>query len=82
MSRMKEYFTMDHPDDWEFTGWENKDTEIIPPPQRTECQLGNHQFPDTGLLKTWCKNCGVEAEFNRKTGHYICTGKLPEGEKK
>lgn len=32
----------------------------------------SHIFPDTGLLKSWCKNCGAEGEFDRIT----CTFKL------
>lgn len=36
----------------------------------TNCSIGKHVFPDTGLLKSWCKHCDVQGEFNRETGRY------------
>lgn len=30
----------------------------------------SHVFPDTGLLKSWCKFCAIEGSFNRETCKY------------
>lgn len=30
----------------------------------------NHNFPNTGLQRSWCKDCGAEGTFNWQTGTY------------
>lgn len=33
-------------------------------------QCFNHDFPDTGMKKSWCKRCEVEGEFDPATGTF------------
>ncbi len=30
-----------------------------------------HDFPNNGLLKSWCRRCDVEGEFDRATGQFL-----------
>lgn len=39
-------------------------------PQEDEPAVHECTFPDTGLLRSWCRDCGAVAEFNMETGTY------------
>lgn len=39
-------------------------------PDKEDCA---HSIVDTGTLKSFCKNCDADAEFNRVTGKYEIT---------
>ncbi len=43
-------------------------TGVFPP---AKCQ---HEFPNTGMAKSWCKKCDVEGVFDTATGNYIPKG--------
>lgn len=40
------------------------------PKKETKQYCYHHEFPDTGMLKSWCKHCGKEGFFCRKTQKY------------
>lgn len=58
MGGIDAFYLPDNYEDWDgYVGYDN-----------ISC---THEFPDTGLLKSWCKFCGVEAEWSREEGKYI-----------
>jgi hypothetical protein len=32
-----------------------------------------HEFPDTGMRKSWCKHCDVVGNFDPTTAHFLAT---------
>lgn len=53
-----------------------KEPEALKP---NPCSQGIHRFADTGLLKSWCRDCGEEGEFDRKTGRYVVVATNKKG---
>jgi hypothetical protein len=53
------FYLPDNFEDWDdFTG-------LGSPPQ---C---HHEFPNTGTRKSWCRHCGMEAEWSTEKGEYL-----------
>lgn len=51
--------------EWDYL---NERADQVPEPPHT------HEFPNTGLRKSWCRVCDAEGEFSTECGKYVTVG--------
>lgn len=51
--------------------WNQPSDVVVKKEEETPTYCNYHEFPDTGMLKSWCKKCGREGYFCRKTQKYV-----------
>lgn len=49
----------DEASDW--SAWIDNNPPVVH--KKSTCPVGEHQWADTGLAKTWCKRCDIEGRW-------------------